>query len=142
MRRSLSTFIFLMASRDPALEEEKIAEILDWGTDRDVYHAGDRPVAFVEIKNTSGHVINDATVKLTVTRRTALATFTLINGKAYKANEIVPGFNIPPGKSKRFEVSPFRIPDSSLAKGTYELKAEIIVRDHPVGLIFKDITVK
>ncbi|HEY3274554.1 MAG TPA: hypothetical protein VGJ92_12355 [Methanocella sp.] len=142
MERNLQTFIFLMASHDPAAEEEKIAKIIDWGTDRDTYHAGDRPVAFIEIRNTSGQTIDDATVKLTVTRKTPLGAITIINGKVYKAGELLPGFSIPPGKSKRFEVSPFQIPDTSLAKGSYQLKAEIIVRDHPVGLIFKDIMVK
>jgi hypothetical protein len=81
-------------------------------------------------------------VKLTVTRKTPLGKITIVNGKAYKARELLPGFSIPPGKSKRFEVSPFQIPDTSLAKGTYELKAEIIIEDHPVGLIFKDIKVE
>jgi len=142
MERNLLAFNFLMASQDPAAEEAKIAKIIDWGTDRDVYHAGDRPVAFIEIRNTGGRAIENAAVKLTVARRTPLGPVNVVKDRVIKASDLLPGFNIPPGKSQRFQVSPFRIPDTVMAKGTYELKAEILVEDRPLGLVEKTIMVK
>jgi hypothetical protein len=120
----------------------QVAEITEWGTDRDVYHVGDRPVAFVEIKNTSDHAISDATIKLTVTRKTPFGALTLVKDKAFKASEFIPGFNVPPGKSRRFEVSPFQIPDTSLAKGNYDLKADIVIGNAHIGHVQKTIKVK
>jgi hypothetical protein len=120
----------------------KVAEIVEWGTDKDVYHGGDRPVAFIEIRNTGARAINDATVKLTVSRKTSLGSIALLRDQMHKVSEFVPGFNVPPGKSKRFEVSPFQIPDIGMAKGTYELKAEIVVDSRSIGTISKTIKVK
>lgn len=142
MERYSSTFIFLMTSQNPMAEGEPTAEIIDWGTDRDFYRAGDRPMAFIEIKNTGAHAIKDALVKLTVTRKTPLGTITLIRDQAHKVSVFVPGFDVPPGKSRRFEVSPFQIPDTSLAKGTYELKADIVIENRSVGILRKTILVK
>jgi hypothetical protein len=119
-----------------------VVEIVDWGTDSDIYRAGDRPTAFIGIRNTGTHAINDATVKLTVTRKTPLGSITLIKDQAHKASEFVPGFNVPPGKSRRFEVSPFQIPDTSLARGTYELKVDIVIDNRSVGTLHKAISVK
>ncbi len=141
MGRYLSTFIFLMTSHNPAAGEPT-ARIIEWGTDRDVYHVGDRPVAFIEIRNTGSHAIEDAVVKLTVTRKTPIGAVTLIKDQAHKALELVPGFKVSPGKSRRFEVSPFQIPDTSLAKGTYELKADIVIEGRSVGTLHKTISVK
>jgi hypothetical protein len=121
---------------------ERAVEMVDGGTDRDVYSAGDRPVAFIEIRNNSDRPVKDATISLTVTRKMPFGNITLIRDKAHKASEFVPGFNVPPGKSKRFEVSPFQIPDMSMAKGTYELKAEIVVDSRSIGTISKTIKVK
>jgi hypothetical protein len=142
MERNSFTFMFLMTSQNPLAGGEYTAEIIDWGTDRDVYRAGDRPVAFVEIKNTSTNAIKDAVVKLTVTRKLPIGAITLIKDQAHKASEFVPGFNVPPGESRRFEVAPFQIPDTSLARGTYELKADIIIENRPVRTLRKTISVK
>lgn len=131
-----------MTSHNPVSEGERAVEITGWGTDRDVYQAGDRPVAFIEMRNTSTRAIKDAVVKLTVTRKTPLGTITLIKDQAHKASEFVPGFNVPPGKIQRFEVSPFQIPDTSLAKGIYELKVDIIIENRSAGTLHKTIRVK
>lgn len=135
-------FIFLMTSHSPVAEGEGAVEIIGWGTDKDVYQAGDRPSAFIEIRNNGFRAIKDAVVKLTVTRKTPLGAITLIKDQAHKASEFVPGFNVPPGKIQRFEVSPFQIPDTSLAKGTYELKADIVIENRSVGTLRKTISVK
>lgn len=119
-----------------------VIEITGWGTDSDIYQAGDRPSAFVEIRNAGDRTINDASIILKVTRKTPIGAFVLIKDKEYKASALIPGFSLPPGKSRRFEVSPFQIPDTSLAKGTYELKAQIIVDNRTIGTIDKIIKVK
>ncbi len=121
---------------------EKSAEVVAGGTDREVYGAGDRPLALVEIRNNGDKPIKDATITLTVTRKTALGSITLVKDKMFKASNLVPGFSVPAGKSRRFEVSPFQIPDSSLAKGTYELKADILVDGRSIGAINKTIKVR
>ncbi|OPY28476.1 MAG: hypothetical protein A4E28_01533 [Methanocella sp. PtaU1.Bin125] len=131
-----------MTANSPLAEGDRAADIIDWGTDKDVYRAGDRPTAFIEIRNNGARPIDDAVVKLTVSRKMPLGSITLIKDQAHKASEFVPGFRVPPGKSRRFEVSPFQIPDTSLARGTYELKAEIVIEERPVVTLRKAISVK
>jgi hypothetical protein len=66
----------------------------------------------------------------------------LITDKEFKASDFVPGFQVPPGNSRRFEVSPFQIPDTCLAKGSYELKADIFIDNSLIGTVRKTIKVK
>ena len=60
--------------------------------------------------------------------------------KEYKASDYT-GFSLRPEKPT-IEMSPFQIPDTSLAKGTYELKAQIIIDNRSIGTIDKIIKVK
>lgn len=135
-------FVSLISSHSPIAGGRETVEITEWGTDRDVYRAGDRPRAFIEIKNAGTRAIRDATVRLTVSKKMPIGSITLIRDQAHNASEFVPGFNVPPGESRRFEVAPFQIPDTSLAKGTYELRVDIVIMDILIGTLRKNISVK
>lgn len=141
MMRRIRTFDVLMTVSEPRASTGP-AEIMEWGTDRDEYRAGDTPRAYVVIRNTGSYAIRDATARITVSRKTLLGSIMLAKDREFKASTLIPGFDLPPGRSKRFEVCPFQIPYTSLAKGTYELKADILIGNRSIGTISKTIKVK
>jgi hypothetical protein len=115
MGRNTPAIILFLVPSNLEAKGAGSAEIVDWGRDKEVYFAGDRPAAFVEIKNTGDQVVEDATVKLTAAKKNTHGEYPFDLGQGIQSLGIRPGLPGPAGKKP--EIRGVAFPDPRFQPG-------------------------
>lgn len=121
------------------------AQILDWGTNKDEYKAGDTVSGFIKIKNMGSMVIRDMIVSVQVLRQTLLGEIE-VHHSDYNVADFLRDFQIPPGLIKEFQFPPagqppFTIPNTPLARGKYRFIGRLSTDGKAIGKVEKTIKI-
>jgi len=115
------------------------AELVAYGSDKDVYNRGDKATGFFSVKNTGNTVIKDVTVSVSVSR-----SVPILGSLSLGSRDItIPNLNIKPGEMKRSEFSieiPKEFSGFSTA-GTYKMNGDVKVDGRNAGSFSKTIKV-
>ncbi len=115
------------------------AEVVGYGTDKDTYSRGDTAKGYIELKNTGGTAINDATVRVTASRNVPALGTASLGTKEFKLT----GLNIKPGETKKAQFSvdiPKEYSGFSTA-GDYTISGRVLVNNKEVGAFSKKVRV-
>jgi len=115
------------------------AELVAYGSDKDVYNRGDKATGFFTVKNTGNTVIKDVTVSVSVSRSVPLLGSLSLGSKDLTISDL----NIKPGETKRSEFSidiPKEFSGFSTA-GTYKINGAVKVDGRSAGSFSKTIKV-
>jgi hypothetical protein len=115
------------------------AEIVNYGTDKDIYNRGDTAKGFITLKNTGNTDINDVTISVSVARSVAVLGMMTLGSQDFKLT----GLNIKPGETKNAEYSvtiPSDYKGLSTA-GDYKVSGKAIVGGKDAGTFTKSIKV-
>jgi hypothetical protein len=115
------------------------AEIVNYGTDKDIYKRGDTAKGFITVKNTGDMNINDATISVSVARSVPVLGMMTLGNQDIKLT----GLNIKPGETKNAEYSvtiPSDYKGLSTA-GDYKVSGKAIVGGKDIGSFSKSIKV-
>lgn len=115
------------------------AEIVNYGTDKDIYNKGDTAKGFITLKNTGNTDINDVTVSVSVARSVPVLGMMTLGSQDFKLT----GLNIKPGETKNADYSvtiPSDYKGLSTA-GDYKVSGKVIVGGKDAGSFTKSIKV-
>jgi hypothetical protein len=115
------------------------AEIVNYGTDKDIYNRGDTAKGFITLKNTGDANIDDATISVSVARSVPVLGMMTLGSQDIKLT----GLNIKPGETKNAEYSvtiPSDYKGLSTA-GDYKVTGKVIVSGKDAGSFSKSIKV-
>jgi hypothetical protein len=115
------------------------AEIVNYGTDKDIYNRGDTAKGFITLKNTGSTDINDATISVSVARSVPVLGMMTLGSHDVKLT----GLNIRPGETKNAEYS-VTIPSDYRGlstAGDYKVSGKVIVDGKDAGGFSKSIKV-
>ncbi len=123
--------IFLILSAVPT-PKRAMAEIVDWGTDKDAYRIGDKATVRISIKNTGGSDIATVEVQASIEKEFLGSFIKLLSDRIY-----LPVDRIEPGKTEQYERTE-TIPNFP---GRYRISVKVIADGLDVGEFQKTIAV-
>jgi len=115
------------------------AEVVNYGTDKEIYNRGDTAKGFITLKNTGDMSINDVTISVSVARSVPVLGMMTLGSQDVKLT----GLNIKPGETKNAEYSvaiPSDYKGLSTA-GDYKVSGKVIVGGKDAGSFSKSIKV-
>lgn len=126
--------ICIILGVSPAPENKTVeAEIIEWGTDKDIYSPGEQAKVWITIKNTGDKIINDVHVRGSIAKEIMGRFVNLINQELN-----LTGFTIKPGETQIYRQSPY-IPGFP---GRYQITATVVVNGKEAGRFQKVITIQ
>ncbi len=123
--------IFLALSAVPPANAA-IAEVVEWGSDKDEYKVGDTATVRIAIKNNGNSDINDILLQAAIEKEFLGAYIKLISQRID-----VPIDKIKPGETEQFKQSA-QIPNFP---GKYRVTVTVLIDGHEIGNFQKVITV-
>ena len=108
------------------------AEIVEWGSDKDVYKVGDDATAWIAIKNTGDTEINTVELQGGIEKEFLGRFIGLIGDRI-----TVPIYKISPGQTERYRHSA-KIPNFP---GRYRIKIKVLVDGEEIADVHKEITI-
>ena len=115
------------------------AEVVNYGTDKEIYNRGDTAKGFITLKNTGEANINDVTISVSVARSVPVIGMMTLGSQDIKLTSL----NIKPGETKNAEYSvaiPSDYKGLSTA-GNYKVSGKVIVGGKDAGSFSKSIKV-
>ena len=136
---SVSQALAIGMAAPAAAQGTASAEVVNYGTDRDLYNRGDTAKGFITIRNTGSTEINDVTISVSVSRSVPILGMMKLGSQDVKLT----GLHIAPGETKDASYSvtiPSEFKGISTA-GDYKVSGTAYVGDRDIGSFSKSIKV-
>jgi len=118
----------------------KMAQLVDYGTDKDTYKPGDTAITYIVIKNSGTVPITEATLNIKVERYVSVIGYVNVQNPT----TTLTGLGIGPGETKRLEYS-ISIPgdyEGVSTSGKYRFTIDVLVWGNQIGEFTKEVTVQ
>jgi hypothetical protein len=141
MKLNIISSMMNMAMTVASVESANI-EIVEWGLNKNRFKPGDTAQATFTLKNNGNKAVKNGKVKASIQKKVPIAGFIKVMEKEMDISELIKGFQIKPGETKKFSTDRMKVPDIPMVGGEYKYTAIIIIDGKEIKKLEGNITIE